>query len=240
MRMTQVMMTDDGTRAYSVNRDVAHNFTFVAMKVAERLETHDWTFLKEFCEHHKLSEDDLGAACQAFCLFMASATEHRGESMQACMRRCGYLDIKESAQMVFMAMLGSVMTGIFWTGVHEATISGIGPCMRMEELLERGELCAKRLQMPRWKRRLHKLLGRLEAIVAAARGKKYGETGEPIPQAQVTQQARQAVGRAAGGSSRNRQGDPQHQHDGGQAVPNGIEPPSSGGLAGGPDQGSPG
>lgn len=242
MPSTQVNMTDDGTRLYSVNRDVAHNFGFIAEKVAERLEDGQWTFLTEFCKQYEISQDDLGEACRTFCLFLASATEHRGEKMVECMRRVGYYDVKEPAQVAYMATLGAVLTGVFWVGVHEATSGGVGPCMRMQDLVEFGALSAKRMQLPRWKRVLHRWLGRWEAVWAALRGKRYGQQGQAIPQAQVQQQTHKAVrqrftARGRPGEGVPGAGDSQDQQGDGQVVRERAEPGSGDRAPGGPDQG---
>lgn len=241
MGTTQARMTDDGSRLYSVNRDVAHNFEFVVRTVADRLEDGDWGFLKEMCEQHGVTQDDLGEAARSFCLFVASATDHRGESMVAAMRRTGYYQVKEPAQVAYMAVLGTVMAGIYWTGVHEATLGGVGPCQKMQDLIAYGELSSKRMLVPRWKRWLYKLLGRLDAIRAAIRGTKHGE--REIVQAGVEQsQHRQPVQKRPTGGNRRAagSGDPPSQQGDGQALQERVEPQGGGDPAGGSDQGQQG
>lgn len=158
-------------RLYNVNRDVAHNFSEVVREVANRLESMRWDALKQMLKERGVTEDDLGKACEGFMLFVASAVENPKETMGGCLRRSGYLDAPEEAQIAYMAILGTVMAGYYWTGCREATLGGVGPCQTNQDLREAGAQASRLLAMPRWKRRLAKLYHRFQLIWDALNGR---------------------------------------------------------------------
>lgn len=167
----QARQSEWDNRLYNVNRDVAHNFGDVVREVAQRLEDGHWPHLKAMLERDGITEDDLGKACEGFMLFVASAVEHPKERMEACLRRCGYLDAPESAQVAYMAILGTVMAGYYWVGAREATISGTGPCLTYQDLREAGKRSSQILSMPKWQRRWYQLRQRVTAVMDALLGR---------------------------------------------------------------------
>lgn len=179
---TQALMYDDGCRAYNVNRDVAHNWPFVVQAVMTRMEDGNWPFMDKFATEHGISREMLGTVIETYCRFIAGAGANRGERMDACLRRVGHLDLPEAAQVMFLAHLGAVMTGIYWTGVQEAAIGGTHPAMRYQELISAGERSAKLLMLSPWKRYWHKLRARWERAVSAFLGKTHDEILPPRPQ----------------------------------------------------------
>lgn len=177
-------------RLYNINRDVAHNFGDVMREVAARLEDGRWPVLNEIMAHYKVSQEDLGKACEAYCIFVMSAADDRKERMGACLTRSGWYDVPEHAQVALMAILGTVLSGYFWSGAREATLGGVGPCLTYTDLRERGRQCATLMQIPRWKRLWGKFCAWVTRIWDTATGRK--EAGwrfrELHPQAQASQQ----------------------------------------------------
>lgn len=172
MSGTQARASQWDHRLYNVNRDVAHNFSFVVAEVARRLENDDlWPELRAILKAQGVTQQHLGKACEGFMLFVASAVDNPKETMGACLRRSGYLDAPEAAQIAYMAMLGSVMSGLYWVGCREATVGGIGPCSTNQELREAGRQAARLMTMPRWKRRLAKIYHRFVLIYEAVTGR---------------------------------------------------------------------
>lgn len=162
-------------RLYNVNRDVAHCFGDVCREAAARLEDQDWPFLKDVCARYEITQDQLGEACRAFLEFVATATEHREERRPAlALARVGWLDLPDAAQFAFLAILGTVMMGYFWTGVHEATLGGEGPCRTLGDLRDAGRLTAEALMLPRWRRRLVRWRQRAGAALGALRARAGG------------------------------------------------------------------
>ena len=151
----QARFSEADPRLYNVNRDVAHNFKQVANMVAGRLEDRLWPALAGVLDREHITDDDLGIACQAFCLFVATSAENPDEDMSQAMWRSGWFDVKPVAQVAVMAILGTVLLGYHFAGVREATLAGQGPAMELKDLAARGEECARLLSLPRWKRSLY-------------------------------------------------------------------------------------
>lgn len=158
-------------RLYNVNRDCAHCFGDIMREVAARLEDKRWPILAEILEKDGVTEDDLGNACAAFCIFVQAATELPKERMGEALERCGWVKVPEAAQVALMAMIGTVMAGYFWAGVREATVQGNGPCQNYQDLREVGRLACGQLAVPRWKRRWNSWKSRFRAALSVIRGR---------------------------------------------------------------------
>lgn len=243
---TQALMYDDGCRAYSVDRDTAHNWPFVIRTVCERMEDGNWPFMDKFAVEHGLSRETLGEVVRTYCRFVAAAGDIRGEKMDACLRRVGHLDLPEAAQVMFLAHLGAVMTGIYWTGVQDAAIGGTHPALRCQELVAFGERSAKFLMMSPWKRRWHKLRARWERAVSAFFGKTHAETPQLKPQPPVARPSFPGggpgglpPGARAAGPRHHRASNPQDRPSDGAFGEERTEPNGDRRVAGGPDQGPP-
>jgi hypothetical protein len=158
----QARLSQDDKRFYSVNRDLAHNFGEIMMEVAKRCEEERWDVLTKLLKEKGVGQEDVGKAIQALCRFVATQTDIKRESMPSCMARCGFLDLPGPAKVVVMAYLGTVVLGVHWAGVHEATIGGEGPAMSYSNLRWHGMICSKLMGMPWWRRRLYLLQRRFK------------------------------------------------------------------------------
>lgn len=165
-------MSEADPRLYNPTRDVAHCFGDVMREVAGRLEDQRWSALADWLKAEGVTQDDLGEACRAACLFVASAMDDKQEGMAACLTRCGFFDVKEPAQAALCAIMGTVMLGYFWSGVHEVTIGGSGPCQTYQDLREAGERSARLIAMPRYRKWWLKTRLRLSGAWAALFAKK--------------------------------------------------------------------
>jgi hypothetical protein len=155
-------MSKDDPRLYNPSRDVAHNFDQIIMEVASRCEKHTWDVLNKLAQEKGLTDEELGKACQCLCKFVAHHPE-RGESMGSCMAACGFLECPDAARVIVAAYMGTVILGMHWAGVREATLGGQGPTLNYQRLRWHGMMCVKRMQMPRWKRSLYILSRRIKA-----------------------------------------------------------------------------
>ncbi len=144
--MLQARFAQGDPRLYSVSRDVAHNFQFIALEVARRLRDNRWPALEELCAAHGVSAEELGAACQAFCSFVAGVLERPGETMEEGIRRSGFLAARGEAQVAFMACLGQVVAGVYWAGLREATAGGSTPPLDCAALAAAGAACVQAMQ----------------------------------------------------------------------------------------------
>jgi len=147
-------------RAYAPYRDVAHNFRFVVTEVAERLTDHRWKELHAVVLPEPTPEQ-LGQASQAFITFVVSATQDKNEKMYDALKRSGWFDCHPSAQAIYMATLGAVMSGIYFNGAREATLGGEGPCSDVAGVVRAGREFHQLISAPRWKRPWLKLKNKL-------------------------------------------------------------------------------
>lgn len=156
----QARMTEGDPRLYNVNRDLAHNFDQVILATASRIEAATWKDLHDIARASGVSDEDLGKACQCLCRFILAQSDDKKESMAGCLARCGFLDLHPAARVVVTSYLGTVVLGMHWAGVHEATMGGIGPVLTYQDLRWYGVRCVKLMQMPPWRRTLYKLRAR--------------------------------------------------------------------------------
>lgn len=148
----QARMSEHDDRLYSPARDVAHCFADVMREAAARLEDERWAALAALLKKEGVTQEELGAACQAACLFVASAVDSPKEKMGECLARCGFWKVPEAANIGLMAIVGTVMMGYFWGGAHEATMGGKGPCLKAQDLRALGAQCHEAMTAPRWRR----------------------------------------------------------------------------------------
>lgn len=157
----QARMSPHDDRLYNVSRDVAHNFGDVIQEVARRCENGTWDTLSALAKEKGLKDEDLGRCCQALCRFIATQADDPKESMPAGLARCGFLDQDPHARVVVAAYLGTVVLGLHWAGVRDATINGAGPALHYGKLRWYGMRCAKLMGMSPWQRWLYNLWSRV-------------------------------------------------------------------------------
>jgi len=165
----QARLSRDDPRLYSANRDVAHNFHFVTMSVAGFLEKRRWPALAAYAAEHNVTDEQLGRGMQAFIRFVAGAVDKPEETMDDVMTRCGWLEQPEAVQVIIMAALGVILTGVYFHGAREATIEGEGPCSDVRELVRSGEECMDIMRRPRLLRPLYRGLRWLRRLWRAFR-----------------------------------------------------------------------
>lgn len=166
----QARLSESDPRLYNANRDVAHNFREVVMEIADRLENERWPELKAILDREGTTMDELGKACEAYCRFVAGATHNAKESMVDVLARSGWWDVSPAAQVAYMSVLGTVISGYYFAGAREATLGGVGPTLRYEDLAARGGECARLMQLPFWRRWWHKKWHALRSAVNLIRG----------------------------------------------------------------------
>jgi hypothetical protein len=149
----QARLSEADMRLYNVNRDIAHNFGDVVREVAARLEDERWDALAAYLREHEITMDQLGEACAAFCKFVGGACDDPKENMEQVLRRCGWFDVPEEAQIALMAVLGTVLSGYFFAGVRDAAVAEDGgPSVKLRDLREAGRRAHEALTPSRLKR----------------------------------------------------------------------------------------
>jgi len=152
----QARFNEHDPRLYNANRDVAHNFRFVAETVAQRLSQRSWDAEKKAIGI--VPDDDMAVACVAFIRFVGDI---RNVGMEEALADSGFLNVSSAAQIAYMANLGAVVTGIYFAGIREATLGGEATG-KMDELVAAGRQCSELLHMPRWRRLVWKLIQKIK------------------------------------------------------------------------------
>jgi hypothetical protein len=173
----QARFSEHDPRMYSVARDVAHNFGYITKEVADRIEDRRWGPLQALLDEKGITLDQLGAACESFCKYLVSACEIPKESMGECLQRSGFYDVPDLAQIAYMAYLGTVVAGVQWLGVRQATVKNSRlaycPVEAYGDLVEAGRQCHRFIVMSRWRRWLYKIGYALRRAWRALFGKEH-------------------------------------------------------------------
>ena len=174
----QARFNPQDPRLYSPDRDVAHAFKNMVRIVAERIENDEWEIVTDIKKKYQLTDQQLGQICRSFCLFVMSSTEQR-ESMSDCLTRSGWFEQPEAAQLIYMALLGTVVSGYFFAGVREARCLGDDPVLTGDDLRAIGNQCARAMAIPRWRRGLTLWWQRIRQALAALRGRQPNQVNAP-------------------------------------------------------------
>jgi hypothetical protein len=152
----QVRLSQSDTRLYDPNRDIAHNFKFVVTKVAGFLEDRHWPELHKILDMHNVTMEQLGEACRAYMIFVATTAEHPGETIQQGLERSGWLHVPESAKIAHQAYIGLVMTGMWYYAARAASLGG-DTSIDAKTLVDEGERVARRMKQSWCRRKLSRL-----------------------------------------------------------------------------------
>ncbi len=166
----QQRLSQHDSRWYSTDRDVAHNFAQVCRLVAARLEDQTWPFLRDFCTAYKITQDQLGQACESFLKFVASSDIKEDVRVDQSLARSGWMDLPDPVQFAFLALLGTVLLGLYHVGVKEATIGGDGPCKGVKDLVDEARRVSEVITQSRWRRSQARWRSRLTRALAVLRG----------------------------------------------------------------------
>ena len=163
----QARMTANDPRLYNPSRDVAHNFQHVMELVASRLEDQTWPELDSLLRREEVTLDDLGAACGAYCTYLASAKTDPLLAMHSSLEQCGFFKCKPAAQVAVLALIGTCYAGIQYAGIREATLGGEGPMQTVGDLMVHAEHFRKFTGMSGLRRKWEKFKVRMFAVFAA-------------------------------------------------------------------------
>lgn len=163
----QARMSSEDRRLYNPSRDIAHNFQQVMELVAARLEDQSWPELEEILRREKVSMDDLGEACGAYCCYLTSAVDSPTLSMFDSLAQSKFFQCKPGAQVAVLAMIGTCYAGMQYAGIREATIASEGPMQTIGDLMKHAERFRKYAGMSRWQRWFIKWKARIYASFSA-------------------------------------------------------------------------
>ena len=167
----QARLSEGDPRLYNPSRDIAHNFKSVMELVADRMEDGTWPELNKHLKDNEITMDDLGEACGAYCKYVGLSVESKETTMKSALTDAGWFECKPLAQMAVLSLMGTVIAGIHFKGVREATFDDGGPAHTVPELIATGDKCITLMRTPRWKRRLSAFWDNFRIAINALRGK---------------------------------------------------------------------
>lgn len=159
--MMQMRLTQNDSRLYSPDRDLAHNFDKVMLLVGEAIEKAQWPMLSQLAKLHAITDEELGQACVAVCRFVLEQKDQPTATMYQCLQSVGFFALPEVSRVIVMAYLGKIILGMHFAGVREATLGTNSPVAGYGDLTAAAAELLALMRVPRWRRWLHKLKQRL-------------------------------------------------------------------------------
>lgn len=157
-------------KLYNPNRDVANLFPNVITQVSQRIDAVRWPYVEQLFESQAVTDEQLGQAVKAMLDLMATARERPGESLDAAMLRCGYLDLPDSVQVGILAYVGVVSLGLFWGGIRDLAADGKpADPEQADAFAAEGGRCLRLMRWPRVLRPVLRLFYRLRPVRSGPR-----------------------------------------------------------------------
>ena len=129
--MSLNLITGSGSRAraYSPDRDLAHNFGSIFQHVCHLLqEKHGyWKPIQEYIKAKQVDGEQLAKGLKALQTFITTAAQYPSETIADVAKRSGWDEVTGPAQMAIMAVLGGVMCGAYFSCVRDATLGSLDP-----------------------------------------------------------------------------------------------------------------
>lgn len=150
---------------YNPARDYGHNFPSIAMVAAKRLEditNHD-TVLRRMLQQEKITPEQLGDICVAALRFVHDANTNPMDQYPKALERSGWFQTSESAQFLYLAILGSVIMGGYYVSVKEIKLGKVELCESPDKLVAEAKKISDFLLMPSWKRKIIRTWNRIKA-----------------------------------------------------------------------------
>jgi hypothetical protein len=115
-------------RWYSPNRDLANNWKFLAGAALDQLSIANWKpWFKEYFEHAKVTEEDIGAAALAYARFFQHTCDPAVATAREAMEKAGWFDLKPGAQVAMFMKMGQVTTMAMFTAIRDTHPDAQGP-----------------------------------------------------------------------------------------------------------------
>lgn len=129
MSLNVIMGMGSRARAYSPERDLAHNFGSIFQHVCHLLQEQGgyWKPVQQYIKDKQVSKEDLAKGLKALQVFITTSAQYPSETIADVSRRSGWEEVQGPAQMAIMAVLGGVMCGAYFACVRDATIGHLDP-----------------------------------------------------------------------------------------------------------------
>jgi len=125
-----------GGRAVSTARDVAYHFGFVLNEVAKRVTKGHWPTNSESLEKLGTNSDEIAKVTQSLCTFMEKSIDPNYRTMQEALEGSSLFDHSDGATILVFATIGIIESGVFFSGIRDASILGNQPLASQRDLIE--------------------------------------------------------------------------------------------------------
>lgn len=112
---------------YAPERDFAYSHVRLIECCIRSWNLDLWPQLRQFCEDHETTIVELTAAKDAYCSYINKCCEDPQEKVEDVLHRAGWHEVPLLAQLAWLAMLGTVMTGQLFQGLRDVTLQGDRP-----------------------------------------------------------------------------------------------------------------
>lgn len=131
---------------YSPERDFAYNYPRMVSCVIRAFNSELWPELLSTLATPEYSAealwDDVCRAKDRYCQFLETCCQDPTEKVGDVLKRSGFTDLPQPAQIAWCAMLGQVMTGQMFQGIRDVTVQGETHEMIIK-LMQQGRVAAE-------------------------------------------------------------------------------------------------
>lgn len=147
---------------YAPARDIVYMIPRIVENVADSLEDERFPALHKFLKQSGVTPNDLGDACTAFIKFMQTAHENPSGRVYLALENSGWFDVKDEARIAYTFYVGSMMTGVMWSGIRDSSMLTDDVLNDMNRLTGLAAKVQKALYRPRWRRTLTRLWAKVK------------------------------------------------------------------------------
>lgn len=160
-------------RRYSPTRDIAYVWPSLCQAAVSGLAEQSWDpALRKFIESAGCTEDDIVAAAAAYAGMFSHVGKPGGtDDPFESLKRAGFFDTNQAAQVAVVYSLGKVMTGAWLPAIYDVYVDGEAPPLSDSQLKEMAAKASRRMAGYAWLRRLRRRLGTMASVFSVLRSK---------------------------------------------------------------------
>ena len=113
--------------AYAPQRDLRYAYAGAVKTVCGRFNHDTWPELTVYAESRGCTAEELEKANVAYITFLNNSCDNPEAQLSDVLREAGWFDVAVEAQVAYMAMLGTVVTGQFFLALRDTTKLGDKP-----------------------------------------------------------------------------------------------------------------
>lgn len=164
------MQIVSGQIKYAPSRDLMYLWPDVLRNVADRLEDAPFKPLHDLLTERGVTLDDLGEAAAAYSRFVRDAHNEPEKNMVKCLDDSGWNKVRPEAQIAYMFYAGSIITGVFWKGIRDATPEGGDIIPQVKSLMSAGRQLDAYIALTGWRRWLYRWSKTFKRLLFRSKG----------------------------------------------------------------------